>query len=77
MMQKSNTFSTKSEPVGAAGGKFTRLDDFDAIERENDALRKQIADVERTFSLTNQEFFNVSQQKFFTESDYDFYKNEA
>jgi len=33
--------------------------------------------MERTFSLTNQEFFNISQQKFFTESEYDFYKNEA
>ncbi len=33
--------------------------------------------MERTFSLTNQEFFNVSQQKFFTESEYDFFKTEA
>jgi hypothetical protein len=40
-------------------------------------LRKQIAEMERTFSLSNQEFFNVSQQKFFTESEFDFYKTEA
>lgn len=53
------------------------MDDFASIEAENDQLRKQIAETERTFSLSNQDFFNASQQKFFTESEYDFYKNEA
>ena len=70
LMQKSNAFSVKSEPA-------RRLDDFASIETENDMLRKQIAEVERNFSLTNQDFFAVSQQKFFTESEYDFYKGEA
>ena len=75
MMQKSNTFSIRSEPV--RDGRHNRLDDFASIETENDQLTKQIAEVERTFSLSNQEFFNVSQQKFLTESEYDFYKSEA
>ena len=72
LMQKSNAFSIKSEPV-----RHNRLDDFASIENENDVLKRQIAEMERTFSLTNQDFFAVSQQKFFTESEYDFYKNEA
>ena len=58
MMQKSNTFSVKSEPVR---NNYNRLDDFALIEEENDKLRKEIAEVERTFSLSNQEFFNISQ----------------
>ena len=58
-MQRSNTFSINSEPN--RGSRFNRLDDFASIENENDQLRKQIAEVERTFSLTNQEFFNLSQ----------------
>ena len=58
-MQRSNTLSINSEPN--RGSRFNRLDDFASIENENDQLRKQIAEVERTFSLTNQEFFNLSQ----------------
>ena len=76
LMQKSNAFSSHSD-VTTKGQRFTRLDDFASIEHENDALRKQIAEVERTFSLTNVEFFQISQQKFFTESEYEFYRGEA
>jgi len=40
--------------------RYNRIDDFASVENENDQLRRQIAEMERTFSLTNQEFFNVS-----------------
>ena len=76
LMQRSNAFSVHSEPVNK-GGKFNRLEDFAAIEKENETLRREVAEMERQFSLSNQEFFNLSQQKFFNESEYDFYKNEA
>lgn len=56
MMQRSNAFSVKSDK----NQKYTRLDDFASIEAENDQLRKQIAETERTFSLSNQDFFNAS-----------------
>jgi hypothetical protein len=59
LMQRSNAFSVQSEPI--RGGKFNRLEDFAAIEKENDQLRREVAEMERQFSLSNQEFFNVSQ----------------
>lgn len=67
----------RSEPPANHFSHQGRLEDFASIETENDHLRRQIAEMERTFSLSNQEFFNVSQQKFFTESEYDFYRNET
>lgn len=38
MMQRSNTFSTKSEPVGY--NSYNRIDDFASIEVENEKLRR-------------------------------------
>lgn len=52
-MQKSNTFSSRSEPIRGDSARYNRLEDFAAIENENDQLKKQIAEVERTFSLSN------------------------
>jgi hypothetical protein len=57
-MQKSNAFSVQSAPT--THQRYNRIDDFASVENENDQLRRQIAEMERTFSLTNQEFFNVS-----------------
>lgn len=45
-MQKSNAFSVKSEPVYGNN----RLDDFASIEIENEQLRRQIAEIEASFS---------------------------
>ena len=49
LMQRSNAFSVHTQQPQLSG----RLDDFASIEVENDRLRKQIAEVERTFSLSN------------------------
>ena len=50
----------QSEPIRGAG-KYNRLEDFAAIEKENEELRREVAEMERQFSFSNQEFFNVSQ----------------
>jgi coiled-coil domain-containing protein 61 len=55
LMQRSNAFSIQSEPV-----RNNRLEDFATIEKENDHLRREVAEMERQFSLSNQEFFNMS-----------------
>ena len=70
-MQKSNAFSVQSENV------YNKIDDFAQIEVENNQLRQQIEMLERTFSQSHSDFFNLSQSKFFVESEFDKYKREA
>lgn len=57
LMQKSNAFSVKSEPAYG----MNKIDDFASIEVENESLRRQITEIEATFSQSHQEFFNLSQ----------------
>ena len=46
------------------------IDDFASIEVENDKLRRQISEIEGSFSKSHQEFYQLTQEKSMCESEY-------